>query len=133
MLIINYNGSKWHGDAPDAVSTLLERLSAHALDPDFERFGNFVMPARKERGGYEGTKLITIDLGPMYPDAPTALRFWGNFYEVSGVFSIDTDEPGVIHNLTTAIRLNQSTDAYAAAKAERAVQAAYWSRHYKKQ
>jgi hypothetical protein len=106
MVKIESNGSKWYGEQ-------IERLAAHTLDPSFEDYGNFVFEPRNAqylgRGEY-------ADLGPQYP-GQNVVRFWGNFADVSGVFHIDTDEPELIEKLTAAIRANQQTDAYQAARA----------------
>lgn len=104
-------------EAPFAV------LATHALSPDFEDYGNFIDPVRRCRTTYnEAGDQVYEDAGPMYPEHPTAVRFWGNFWELSHVFQIDTDDAGLIERLTTAIRANQATPAYAKAKAARAGQ-----------
>lgn len=97
------NGSKWAGEQPDSIETLLHVLTTNPLDRTFEAFGNFV-----------------ID-----DDAPM-IRFFGNFFDLSHVFSIDTDEPDLIERLTAAIRTNQrradylSQDDYATVQAANA-------------
>lgn len=116
MLIISTNGSKWIGEQPDTLAKLLEVLATETLDPSFEDYGNFAIYPLKGavsigRGKYAETDLI-------YPDAPHTIRFWGNFYTVSHVFSIDTDEPAAIATLTKAIRENQARPEYVAARAE---------------
>jgi hypothetical protein len=104
MTTITSNGSKWAGEPPDTLETLLEVLTREPLDPMFAAYGDFV-----------------IDLSREQPDQPPGtLRFWGNFYALSHVFSIDTNEPPIIDQLTTAIRANQQTPAYATAKQEHA-------------
>ncbi len=89
MTTITSNGSKWAGESPDTVDELCAVLQSHTLDRIFEGYGNFVIA-----------------------DAGEPLRFWGNFFDVSHVFSIDTDEPAVIERLTALIRANQQTAAY---------------------
>lgn len=126
MLTINANGSKWAGQEQDSITVLLERLATNTLDPRFEDYGNFIMPARMTRrtvDAHTGEELIE-DAGPLYPGAPDAVRFWGNFYDVSAVFSVDTDEGFIIEKLTAAIRANQASEAYARAKVDRQKQAA---------
>jgi len=91
--LILSNGSKWLGDDPDGIDVLLDRLGKYALDPMFEEFGNF----------------IRLD-----PGARTT--FWGNFVELSAVFRIESDDPDVVQALTAAIRANQETPAYLAAR-----------------
>ena len=120
---IESNGSKWGGEAPDPIERLLERLQTETLDPMFEEYGNFVHPARKahrECSERTGWKDVYTDAGPIYPDHPNAVRFWGNFLTYSHVFSIDTDDPALIEKLTAAIRANQATPIYLAAKERRA-------------
>jgi len=88
------NGSKWAGEAPDSVEDLLKVLEDNALDPRFEDFGNFV---------YE-------------PDSNGVTRFFGNFFSLSHVFNLDTDEPETIKALTEAIKKNQDSEAYKEAR-----------------
>lgn len=92
---INSNGSKWAGESPDSIETLLHVLATETLDPTFEDYGNFA-----------------INMGD------GVVRFWGNFYTVSHVFSIDTDDATMCATLTAAITANQATDAYKAAHRE---------------
>lgn len=91
--IITSNGSKWAGEIPDDLPKLLETLSDYPLDRTFEEYGNFVYDVDEIRG-------------------PGFIRFWGNFFSYSHVFSIDTDDPEVIKTLTTAIRKNQQRPDY---------------------
>lgn len=119
LTIIESNGSKWAGEAPDPIERLLARLEAETLDPMFEEYGNFVSPARKahhERSERTGWKDVYTDAGPIYPEHPNAVHFWGNFQTYSHVFSIYTDDPALIERLTAAIRANQATPAYLDAK-----------------
>ena len=71
--IINSNGSKWAGQEPDTIETLLDVLAHHPLDNTFE---------------------------PFFEDG----RFFGNFRNLSHVFSIDTDDADVIAQLNSAIK-----------------------------
>jgi hypothetical protein len=104
----------------ETVEGLLSLLAEHSLDPRFEEFGNFIMPATRASETYnETTRAVEyIDAGPIYPQAPGAVRFWGNFFALSAVFNVDTDDAATIRVLTEAIRANQRTPAYLAAKAE---------------
>jgi hypothetical protein len=86
---VQSNGSKWAGQKPDTIQKLLEVLDTHALDRTFEAFGNFVEPL--ETGG---------------------VSFFGNFQEVSHVFSINTTDQNLIKRLTDAIRANQQRPDY---------------------
>lgn len=124
MILISSNGSKWAGESPDSLQDLFERLATHPLDPSFEDYGDFVMPARSAvhvRGYDEDGTFVDRydDTGPLHSEAPEAVRFWGNFFTVSAVFEIDTDEPELIARLTAAIRANQERPDYKAAKRER--------------
>ena len=120
MVHIDSNGSHWAGARPDGIEALFERLASFPLNPDFEDYGNFITPARLAHPTQDPDTLLTVyeDAGPIYPESPDALRFWGNFYELSAVFCIDTDEPELIERLTAAIRANQATPAYQAARSE---------------
>ena len=90
LTIINSNGSKFYGDQPDSIDTLIEVLQHETLDRTFEQYGNFISRKGKH------------------------VRFWGNFRSISHVFDIDTTDSDVIHKLTRAIRANQRTQAYLA-------------------
>jgi hypothetical protein len=92
MLTITSNGSKWAGEAPDELGKLLERLEKNTLHPMFEQYGDFILPPT-----------VAHD---------RVTRFWGNFIDVSAVFSIDTDEAAMVKMLTDAIRANQATERY---------------------
>jgi hypothetical protein len=118
MLKINGNGSKWAGDPPDSLEMLFARLAQHMLDPRLEDV--FISPARvgvdAGRDPATGQRMY-VDGDPIYPDAPNAVRFCGNFLEVSAGFSIDTDDPELIERLTAAIGANQARPDYLAMKA----------------
>lgn len=111
--IIESNGSRCAGEAPDTVEQLIELLSREPLDPSFERFGNFILTELRHCIFLGRDQYIEKDL--MYPESPGMVRFWGNFHELSHVFQIDTDEPEMIERLTNAIRANQATSAYVSA------------------
>lgn len=83
------NGSKWAGEPLDTVDDLLRVLSECSLDRTFEDYGNFIMP--------EGEGIV---------------HFWGNFFDISHVFSIRTDDAPTIERLTLAIRANQERSSY---------------------
>ena len=106
MLEIISNGSKWQGQPNDSIETLCEVLKKYTLDPMFEKYGNFVnynpqwiKPESKEK--YAGCVL-----------------FFGNFYGVSHVFNLITDEPELINTLETLINANKLTEDYQQAKEE---------------
>ena len=91
---------------PDTIDRILRYLENYPLDPTFENYGNF------------------IDSNPEWLNQETARKyagctcFWGNFYSISGVFNVITNDAGIIRRLTAAIRRNQGSAAYASAKAE---------------
>lgn len=94
MIYIQSNGSKWYGQEPDTVETLVEVLKNHQLDTDrFKQFYTLTTPAYFLRPN-ECQHLIGTT------------HFRGNFVDVSHVFSIYTDEPEVIKVLTKAIKGN---------------------------
>jgi len=93
-----------NGSGPaQPLENLLALLETEPLDPRFEKFGNF----------YEN-----------YPDMADGSKstvpnyFFGNFFNVSHVFQIDIDEEddATAFDLLAAIRANQATAAYHAAK-----------------
>lgn len=47
-----------------------------------------------------------IDGAPIYPDSPDAVRFFGNFAEVSHGFTIDLDDAELIQRMRDAIEAN---------------------------
>ena len=101
------------------VGDLIKALREYTLDPTFERFWNFI-----------------IDLGQEDPARPSYrpgwTHVWGNFADVSLVFSIDTNDPAVIGELTAAIRANQATPAYVKAKEEQAARDAFWREQHER-
>lgn len=119
------NGSRWMGEEPATVEELLEVMARTPLDPRFEDYGGFIGDTRGAKpAGYNAAgKRCYIDTGPIYPEHPQAVRFWGNFFELSHVFEIDTDDPETIEKITRAIRANQSTPAYKAARKARGLPA----------
>jgi len=98
MTHIISNGSHWAGEEQSSIAELLEALQSEPLDPTFEKYGNFIINPEPIEG-----------IG-------SPIRFWGNFFGLSHVFQIDTDEPSAIALLTEAIRANQSTPAYKQAR-----------------
>ena len=92
---IQSNGSKWLGQEPDSLETLLDMLKKETLNPAFERYGNFVLSED--------------------PIPKNHVRCWGNFLRVSHVFSVE-GTPEELATLITAIRANQETEAYKEAR-----------------
>lgn len=110
-ILIEHNGSKWAGDSEDPLPVLFARLENYALDPRFEDCGNFASiahSAKRHRCYNDEGQYIDYyeDTGPIYDDAPYAVSFFGNFYELSAGFSIVTDDPEVVEVLLEAIREN---------------------------
>lgn len=103
VTVIMSNGSKWGGESPDLIETLLERLRDYALDRVFEEYGNFV--SRPVRWHEENAISRTV---------PDATGFFGNFRELSHVFTIYSNDPTVIERLVGAIRANQLRPDYLA-------------------
>ena len=102
MLNIYSNGSTWGGDGPLPLEDLYSRLETNTLDPVFEGYGNF----------------ITLEADHVH--------FFGNFFDYSHVFRLDTDDPWIAERLEKLIRSNQETPAYREAKLERAKNTEYW-------
>ena len=98
-------GALISGAAAGAVGKLLGGGGKIKASPAFQP----MVPLGQEYGNF----LLT-------EDAPQ-LTFWGNFYNLSHVFSIDTIDPDVINRLTAAIRANQQTAAYQQARRERMI------------
>lgn len=102
MIHINSNGSRWGGCEPGELPELFAALATEPLHPRFDRYS---CPAVSYRTGE-----------PIHSDAPNAIRFYGNFFTVSHVFSVDTDDPETIAALTAAIDRNIASEAFQAAK-----------------
>lgn len=98
---INYNGSKWAGEEPDSIATLLDVLASEVLNRLFEcSVGGNPFISKSE---------VDAKWAP-----PGTTRFHGNFLNLSHVFSIDTDEPELVAELTAAIEANMARPGYAA-------------------
>lgn len=113
FIFVNSNGSKWAGQEPDSVKELLDVLELEPLDRSFERYGNFITlnPCEGVRNpdwcygspsGVEpwidGKRIFAVD---------GVAHFFGNFFKLSHVFSIYTNDADTISKLTKAIRANQ--------------------------
>lgn len=118
LTFVNYIGT-WRSDGSDANPTnpqnktpeeMLERLFDmvyhFTLDPTFERYGDFVSRnprlVRGGRGDY------------------TAL--FGNFYDYSFVFNIETKDEKLIARFANAVAENKKKESYQRAKVIRARQ-----------
>jgi len=111
--IIQSNGM----GAPQPIEALIDMLKTHTLCPSFERISNFIGDCQRADGN-----------GPLYPEHPDTVQFFGNFWDYSHVFCVRTDDPELIATLTPLIRANQATQAYQDAKAQEAEHRAYWTR-----
>lgn len=99
------------------VNRLLELLPTRTLDPTFEEYGNFISADLfHPKWDADQAEYVDDHTRPIYPDTPGMVRFFGNFYDYSAVFRIDTNDRALIDQLTAAIRANQQTPAYLAAK-----------------
>lgn len=107
-ILIVSNGSRWAGEEPADLNTLLDCLACSPLDPRFEDYGNFIDEC-------------PISCKTEQPLLPVGWQsFGGNFYEYSHCFQLTTNDPQAIAELTAAIRKNQATKGYADAKADTA-------------
>ena len=120
-LHVNVNGTDFTLPDNDSLFILLSLLQEHPLDPMFEDYGNFMVPCRAScKGEFDGDtcEYTYLDLGPVYEDAPNAVRFHGNFLDVWHPFSLDTDDPQLIAVLLDTIRKNQLRSDYLDARSE---------------
>lgn len=109
--VIENIGSKFAGEPSDSLIELEAMLAREPLCPRFEEYGNFIyLPDQAEVGS----------------EREGMTHCWGNFSKWSYAFDIWTDDPAVIARLTKAIRDNQATDAYGAAKVETAERETMW-------
>lgn len=113
MLEIISNGNKWANTdtpwrtiEPESIESLIEVLGKYPLDPRFEKYGNFVNPA---------PEFIKPEAKIKYAGCTS---FFGNFYTLSHVFNIYTDEPEIIDRLSKAIEANIATKEYKQARKE---------------
>jgi len=95
MRIIS-NGSKWAGEEPDSLETLLEVLRSETLDPRFEEYGSFVTRTNDGK-----------------------VRIFGNFLTVSHVFNIEGTEAELAEAIH-AIEANTRSERYLRALVGRA-------------
>lgn len=98
------NGSKFYGEPLDSIDDLLEVMKTEPLDPNFEKFGNFCS--------------LYAELVSNKPN-PYKYTFFGNFFTVSHVFDIETNDEELAEKLLAAIVENKRTDAYKKAKVAR--------------
>lgn len=80
------------------LDALFEALAAHTLDPKFRRYGNLRLEDERR---------------------PGVMQFWGNFWDISHVFSVFCVAGcETARRLDAAIEANLATPAYAAACVE---------------
>lgn len=103
--LILSNGSKWAGQNPDDIQTLLDVLETDVLDPTFEQYHCY-------RPSPYSPLVRTGRNEEMFDPWLGASTFFGNFLTVSHVFNIITKDPGVVEALSEAIRKNMATDEY---------------------
>ena len=87
MRIIS-NGSKWAGEDPDSLETLIEVLRSETLDPRFEDHGTFVTRTNDGRA-----------------------EIFGNFLTVSHVFQIEGTDAELAEAID-AIEANKRSETY---------------------
>jgi hypothetical protein len=127
MLDITYIGSGntipgWPEN--NTVDGLIDALSRWPLDsrldysndPQFQPDplrAPFRGPARRYNGAVFDAKLdhkvYANDGAPIYPDAPNAVSYCGNFIGYSFGFSLSTDDTEVIYRIDSAIAKNLAT------------------------
>ncbi|MNX96361.1 hypothetical protein D3C86_1286730 [compost metagenome] len=100
------NNARQYGFTPDTIDSLIEKINTYALDPTFEEYGNFITEFKPKywndkNSEYKGYTSI-----------------FGNFHTYSNVFRILTNDPIVIKKIEEAVRMNQQTEDYRAAKVE---------------
>lgn len=88
----------------DTKENILHDLEHYTLDPVFEEYGNFV---------YKPT-WMNKEAEERYDKGCTIIC--GNFETYSHAFRVYTDDEELIKEFTEAIRKNQSTEEYKAAK-----------------
>jgi hypothetical protein len=96
---IHSNGSRWAGEQPTSLEELFDVLEHYAL-----RRAQYPNDCFEE----SGAEMLRIT------GLPNFVRFSGNFYELSHVFSIDTDEPKLIARFRAAIAANIARPNYQA-------------------
>ena len=106
MTTIHSNGSKWYGEAPDSIETLIEVLGREPLDPSFERYGGFVYAAGSVKHGIMDAELREE------ARKGRVVCFFGNFQRVSHVFRIESNDRDVVIRLSRAIRANRRRPDY---------------------
>jgi hypothetical protein len=103
--LILSNGSKWAGQDPDDIQTLLDVLETDVLDPTFEQYHCYrPYPFEPMLRAGRNESIFQPWLG--------ASTFSGNFLTVSHVFNVISKDPGVVEALTEAIKKNMASEKY---------------------
>ena len=108
--IIESNGSKWMGEAPDNIEVLKERLKEYTLSPNN---APYIQEAHE------------IEFIKPCPELEGMAHFSGNFWEISLVFSIYTNDTKLIEELKNLISLNVSGEKYTSAVEQ--WKSSYWN------
>lgn len=118
MLHIQHIGRPFPGrsDWPEAgtLAGLFDALSRWALSPHQNMTGHPELQPHPLRGPYKSPALRCAGKvggvyrygAPVYPDAPRAVSYSGNFLGYSFGFSLATDDPELIARLDAAIAWN---------------------------
>jgi hypothetical protein len=122
MLQIDYIGTKttipgWPENTIEGLFDALERWELdgrlnHAGDPRFTPHPDrkpFRWPALRSGGSSYSQELgcaVYLDGPPIYPDAPDAVSYCGNFVGYSFGFHLTTDDRALIERLDAAIAKN---------------------------
>lgn len=112
-----------YGNFISTEKTANEMLADHGLRLEYVKglanAGRIVTnngtPVEVKTGAFTGLLDYVFDNYNDNQPAPYT-TFHGNFWALSAVFKICTDESEIINRLTTAIRANQQTEAYKEAK-----------------
>ena len=91
--LVKSNGSKWAGEAPDALSKFIDNLEEFVLEPNFEKLG-FYGKFKVDSNLSEDHELYPF-LGEDY--------FFGNFHDVSAVFRFHVTNKEVSGKIKAAI------------------------------
>jgi hypothetical protein len=76
-------------------------LEIFRLNPVFMPMPNPAMRCIESDAG--NGRIDFIDIAPIYPGHPDAVRFFGNFTDVACAFTVDTDDAETIRALMAAV------------------------------
>lgn len=127
MLNIKYIGS--HTTIPGwpehgTIAGLLDALRRWQVDQRWNHRGDPRFEAHPDRQPFRGPALraggsiycnarghtVYLDGAPIYPEAPTAVSYLGNFVGYSFAFNLSTDDRELIAQLDAAIAANMARD-----------------------